>query len=76
MQNGNKVKKRNNVGQGAVAGRRVRKTIFEYGKSRWPGRKRVHRTVKDRLFRFERVCSVCGCFQTVYSGRFECSGGI
>lgn len=52
MQNGNKVKKKNNAKRGASAGRRVRKTIFDYGRSRWLGRKKVHYTVKDRLFRF------------------------
>lgn len=52
MQNGNKAKKKNGVKRGASAGRRVRKPFFEYGKSRWTGRKKVHRTVKDRLFRF------------------------
>ena len=52
MQNENKVKKKNGVKRGAAVGRRVRKTIFDYGKSIWPIRKRVHRTVKDRLFRF------------------------
>lgn len=52
MQNENKLKKKNGVKRGAAAGRRVRKTIFDYGKSIWPIRKRVHRTVKDRLFRF------------------------
>lgn len=51
MQNGNKVKKKNGAKRGA-AGRRERKTIFNYGRSRWLGRKKVRRTVKDRLFRF------------------------
>lgn len=52
MQNENKVKKKNAAKQGAAAGHRVRKPIFDYGRNRRLGRKKVHRTVKDQLFRF------------------------